>query len=196
MNIRKIREDLGRAKASCARRDHMRALYLTITALKDLGGQPAPTDLRSDIRTTVGELVADPGLKDILPASLAYQPGNEKELLQLLSDTYKKFQDSAEEEDYESTLQRKLNIDRNIREGKKLLAEGRPSEADACFAEVMKYYKDEQAVFAMMATAMLNAGEYVRALGHVRNGLKEIPDNMELMRLANECIRLRTLNGN
>ena len=114
----------------------------------------------------------------------------------LLSDTYKNFQDSAEEEDYESTLQRKLNIDRNIREGKKLLAEGRPSEADACFAEVMKYYKDEQAVFAMMATAMLNAGEYVRALGHVRNGLKEIPDNMELMRLANECIRLRTLNGN
>ena len=196
MNIRKIREDLGRAKASCARRDPMRALYLTITALKDLGGQPAPTDLRSDIRTTVGELVADPGLKDILPASLAYQPGNEKELLQLLSDTYKKFQDSAEEEDYESTLQRKLNIDRNIREGKKLLAEGRPSEADACFAEVMKYYKDEQDIFAMMATAMLNAGEYVRALGHVRNGLKEIPDNMELMRLANECIRLRTLNGN
>lgn len=58
----------------------------------------------------------------------------------------------------------------------------------------MKYYKDEQAVFAMMATAMLNAGEYVRALGHVRNGLKEIPDNLELM--PAKCIRLRTLNGN
>lgn len=195
MNVRKIREDLGRARASCARRDHMRALYLTITALKDLGGQPAPTDLRSDIRTTVSELAADPGLKDILPATLAYQPGNEKELLQLFSDSYKNMQNSVEEEDYETTLQRKLNIDRNLREGKKLLSEGRASEADACFAEVMKHYKDEQAVFAMMATAMLNAGEYVRALGHVRNGLKEAPDNPELLRLANECIRLRTLNG-
>lgn len=195
MNIRKIREDLGRAKASCARRDPMRALYLTITALKDLGGQPAPTDLRSDIRTTVSELAADPGLKDILPATLAYQPGNEKDLLQMFSDAHQKMQNSAEEEGYETTLQRKLNIDRNLREGKKLLAEGRASEADACFAEVMKFYKDEQAVFAMMATAMLNAGEYVRALGHVRNGLKEAPDNPELLRLANECIRLRTLNG-
>ncbi len=195
MNIRKIREDLGRAKASCARRDPMRALYLTITALKDLGGQPAPTDLRSDIRTTVSELAADPGLKDILPATLAYQPGNEKDLLQMFSDAHQKMQNSAEEEGYETTLQRKLNIDRNLREGKKLLAEGRASEADACFAEVMKFYKDEQAVFAMMATAMLNAGEYVRALGHVRNGLKEAPDNPELLRLANECIRLRTLTG-
>ena len=194
MNVRKIREDLGRAKASCARRDPMRALYLTITALKDLGGQPAPTDLRSDFRATVSELVTDPGLKDILPATLAYQAGGEKELFQLLSACYKKMYDSIAEEDYESTLQRKLNIDHNLKEGKKRLSEGKPSEADACFAEVMKYYKDEQAVFAMMATAMLNAGEYVRALGHVRNGLKESPDNMELLRLANECIRLRTQN--
>lgn len=195
MNIRKIREDLGRAKASCVRRDPMRALYLAITALRDLGGQPAPSDLRSDIRTTVSELAADPGLKDILPATLAYQPGNEKDLLQIFLDAYHKMQNSADEEGYETTLQRKLNIDRNLREGKKLLAEGRASEADACFAEVMKYYKDEQAVFAMMATAMFNAGEYVRALGHVRSGLKETPDNPELLRLANECIRLRTLNG-
>ncbi|MFT4302569.1 MAG: hypothetical protein QM579_12535 [Desulfovibrio sp.] len=194
MNSRKIREDLGRARASSARRDPARALYLTISALKDLGGQPAPTDLRGDLRTTIVALTGDPDLKDYLPAGLGYQPGNEKDLLQTLVNAYQNVKGSAEQEDYETTLQRKLSIDRNLRDGKKLLSEGRASEADACFAEAMKSYKDELAIFAMMATAMINAGEYVRALGHVRNGLKEAPQNAELIHLANECIRLRSLN--
>lgn len=194
MNSRKIREDLGRARASSARRDPERALYLTISALKDLGGQPAPTDLRGDLRTTVGALTADPDLKEYLPAGLGYQPGNERELLQVLANAYQSMKGSAEQEDYETTLQRKLTIDRNLRDGKKFLSEGRASEADACFAEAMKFYKDEFAIFAMMASAMISAGEYVRALGHVRNGLKEDPQNAELIHLANECIRLRSLS--
>lgn len=194
MNSRKIREDLGRARASSVRRDPLRALYLTISAIRDLGGQPAPTDLRGDLRTTVGALAADPDLKDSLPSGLGYQPGNEKDLLQILVNAYQSMQGSSEQENYETTLQRKLNIDRNLRDGKKLLAEGRASEADACFAEAMKFYKDELAIFAMMATAMINAGEYVRALGHVRNGLKEDPQNTELIHLANECMRLRSLD--
>ena len=194
MNSRKIREDLGRARASSSRRDPERALYLTISALKDLGGQPAPTDLRGDLRTTVGALTADPDLKEYLPAGLGYQPGNEKDLLQVLANAYQNMKGSAEQEDYETTLQRKLNIDRNLRDGKKFLSEGRASEADACFAEAMKFYKDEFAIFAMMATAMINAGEYVRALGHARNGLKENPQNAELIHLANECIRLRSFS--
>ena len=194
MNSRKIREDLGRARASSARRDPIRALYLTISALKDLGGQPAPTDLRGDLRTTVGALAADPDLKDHLPAGLGYQPGNEKDLLQILANAYQGVKGNADQEDYETTLQRKLNIDRNLRDGKKFLSEGRASDADACFAEAMKFYKDELAIFATMATAMINAGEYVRALGHIRNGLKEDPQNAELIHMANECIRLRSLN--
>ncbi|MDD4701209.1 MAG: hypothetical protein PHI96_03215 [Desulfovibrio sp.] len=194
MNSRKIREDLGRARASSTRRDPARALYLAISALKDLGGQPAPTDLRGDVRTTVLTLAADPELKDHLPANLAYQPGNEKDLLQLLANAYQSVMGNTAQEDYETTLQRKLNIDRNLREGKKLLSEGRASEADACFAEATKSYKDELAIFAMMATAMMHAKEYVRALGHVRSGLKEDPKNAELIHLANECIRLRSLS--
>lgn len=191
MNIRKIREDLGRAKASCMRRDLLRALYLTIAALRELGGQTAPSDLRGDIRTTVNALSSDPGLVDHLPPNVTYQPGNEKELLQIFARTYKKFKAHDEQEDYETTLQRKLNLDRWIKDGKKFLDEGRPSDADACFTEAMKYYKDEQAVFVMMAKAMMDAGEYVRAIGHARNGLKENPQDETLSRLIDECTRLR-----
>lgn len=55
--------------------------------------------------------------------------------------------------------------------------------------------KTETAVFAVMAKAMMDAGEYVRALGHIRNGLKVKPQDAELIRLADECTRLRAAAG-
>ncbi len=191
MNARKIREDLGRAKACCARRDTERALFLTINALKELGGQSAPLDLRGDFRAAVIDLAADPELKAAGAPSFAYAPGAEKELLQTLSQVYRSLKGQEKEEEYQGALQRKINLDRCFNDGKKFLAEGKASEADACFAEALKHYKDERAVFGMMARAMMDAGEYVRAIGHARAGLKELPDDADLTRIMDECNRLR-----
>lgn len=191
MNARKVREDLGRAKSCCARRDTERALFLTITALKELGGQNAPIDLRGDFRATIMDLAAAPDLKEAGASGLAYAPGTEKDLLQKLSQIYRSMTGQEKEEEYQAALQRKLNLDRCFSEGKKLLAEGRSSEADASFAEAFKHYKDERAIFGMMARAMMDAGEYVRAIGHARAGLKELPNDAELTRIMEECSRLR-----
>ena len=191
MNARKVREDLGRAKACCARRDTERALFLTISALKELGGQSAPLDLRGDFRAAVGDLSVDPELKAIGAPAFAYAPGAEKDLLQLLSQLYRTLKGQEKEEEYQAALQRKLHLDHGLSDGKKFLAEGKPSEADACFAEALKHYRDERAIFGMMARAMMDAGEYVRAIGHARAGLKELPDDAELTRILEECTRLR-----
>lgn len=191
MNTRKIREDLGRAKASCTRHDVERALFLTMGALKELGGQSAPTDLRGDFRAALAELAALPEIKLDGGQAPAYAPGAEKDLLRQLSQLYRTIKGQEREEEYQEALQRKLNLDRCFMDGKKFLAEGKPSEADACFGEAMKHYKDETAVFAMMARAMMDAGEYVRALGHARAGLKELPGDEALARIVEECGRLR-----
>ena len=173
MNARKIREDLGRAKACCSRHDTERALFLTISALKELGGQSAPLDLRGDFRTAFAELAADPDLKAAGVPALAYSPGAEKEVLQQLSQVYRTLKGQEKEEEYQSALQRKLSLDHSFSDGKKFLSAGKPTEADACFVEALKHYKDEKAIFGMMARAMMDAGEYVRAMGHARNGHKE-----------------------
>lgn len=191
MNIRKIREDLGRAKTSCQRNDLPRAIYLTISAFRELGGQSAPTDLRGDFRTTLSTLATDPQYKKECGQTLAYQPGKERELYALLVNIYKELQGQENKEDYETTLQRKINLDRCLKDGKLFLKQGKPSEADTRFAEALKYYKNEFAAFAVMARAMMEAGEYVRALGHIRRGLKERPDDADLRHLAEECLRLR-----
>ena len=191
MNARKIREDLGRAKACCSRHDTERALFLTISALKELGGQSAPLDLRGDFRTAFAELAADPDLKAAGVPALAYSPGAEKEVLQQLSQVYRTLKGQEKEEEYQSALQRKLSLDHSFSAGKKFLSAGKPTEADACFVEALKHYKDEKAIFGMMARAMMDAGEYVRAMGHARNGLKELPNDAELTRIIEECARLR-----
>lgn len=195
MNARKIRENLGRAKASCQRRDFPRAVYLTIAAFKELGGQTAPTDLRGDFRNALTVLTSDPQYKKECGQPLSYQPGKEREMLIFFIKLYKELRGQENQEDYETTLQRKLNLDRCIKKGKLLLNQGKGSEADASFAEALKYYKNEFSVFSMMAKAMLEAGEYVRALGHVRKGLKERPEDAELLQLAEECLRLRAQAG-
>ena len=191
MNARKIREDLGRAKACCSRHDTERALFLTITALKELGGQSAPLDLRGDFRTAFAELAADPDLKAAGVPALAYAPGTEKDVLQQLSQVYRTLKGQEKEEEYQTALQRKLNLDHCFSDGKKFLSAGKPTEADACFVEALKHYKDEKAIFGMMARAMMDAGEYVRAIGHARMGLKEMPDDAELARIIEGCTRLR-----
>ena len=191
MNVRKIRESLGRVKTCSLRGEDSRAVFLALSAFKDLGGQTPPTDLRSDFRTAVAELAALPRVKELTGRSIAYAPGKERELAALLSSAYRAMMGQESGEEYQTAVQRKLNLDHCYSNGCKFLQEGKPSEADACFAEALQYYRDEKALFAMMAKAMLGAGEPVRALGHVRAGLKLFPDDADLLRLAAECAAKR-----
>lgn len=195
MNPRKIREDLGRARTCVQRRDIIRAIYLLCLSLKDLGGQSTPTPVRGDFRTAINEICADPEFKKIQPQPVAFQVGKERELLVFFNKIYKQLRGTEEKEDYETTLQRKINLDRCINNGKAFLNQGKPTEADECFTEAMKYYRNEVAAFAIMARAMLDAGHPVRALGYAKKGLKEKPDDEGLKTLAVECSRLREQTG-
>lgn len=187
MNVRKIREDLGKAKASCQRKDLSRALFLLVACLKDLGGQQAPTDLRSDFRNLIADIGKDPQYKKISGKAVSYQPGKEKELLVFYRNLYSELQGQGSTEDYDTALKRKLNLDHAISEGKQLLSQGKISEADAAFAKAATFYKNEYQAFAMMARALMEVGEYVRALGHLRKGLKDHPNDAAMKRLAEEC---------
>lgn len=191
MNTRKIKENLGRIKTCCLRGEAERALFLAIGAFKELGGQTAPMDMRGDFRTALTELLAIPEIKKMAGKGLSYAPGSEKAIAQALAQIYRKLSGQENEEEYQAALQRKLNLDRRFNDGKRFLAERKIAEAEACFTDALKYFRDEAAIFGMMARAMLEAGEPVRALGHVRAGLKFSPDDAALLRLAQDCAAQR-----
>lgn len=195
MNARKIREDLGRARNCVQRRDLPRAVYLLCLSLRDLGGQTTPMSIRGDFRNVIVDICADPLYKKYYSQPIGYQPGKEKELLAFFSKFYQQLTGIPEAEDYETALQRKLSLDRCINDGKSFLSQGKPTEADECFTEALKFYRDEFAAFSMMAKAMLESGQPARALGYVRRGLKERPKDPGLTAIGMECARLREQTG-
>ncbi|MBO4369618.1 MAG: hypothetical protein J5803_05920 [Desulfovibrio sp.] len=191
MNIRKIREDLGRVKTGCQRRDVQHALYLLIGSLKELGGQRPTTDLRSDFREAINTMASDPEFKAICTQPLIYKPGNEREILTLLIQVYQVMVGKKNSESYEEACERKLKIDHSLRDGKKFLSHGRIQDAELCFAEAIKNYKDEHALFLMIAKAYIEIKEFSRGLGYLREGLKRAPQDPNLRQLADECLKMR-----
>lgn len=191
MNTRRIREDLGRVRTCIQRMDYPRAIQHFCQAIRELGGQSAPMDIRGDFRSALTDLCANAAYRQINAQPLPYQPGKERELLAFFTEFYNQLVGQEDEEDYEQTLRRKLSLDRCLGDGKGYVSQGRFSEADDCFAKAITFYKDEIAAFAIMARAMMDAGQYVRALGYVRKGLEKQPDNAELAALGEECNRMR-----
>ena len=195
MNGRKIHEDLGRAKTSYKRNDLSRAVYLAISALKELGSAPAPTDTRADYREVIGDIGNDPKFKTFNNGPIFYQPGKEREILSRLIKFYNASRSAIDEESYETALTRKLHLDHALRDGKKFLAQGKVNEAELCFADARKFFRDEISMFAVVAREFMAVGEYVRALGQIREGLKLMPTDAYLLRLGDECSKLRATSG-
>ena len=138
-----------------------------------------------------GDICADPVYKESGFQAVSYQPGKEQELFHFFHNIYTQLNHREDTEDYETALQRKLNLDRSINDGKVFISQGKFSEADSCFANAFKFYKNEFAAYAIMAKSMMEAGQYVRALGYIKKGLSERPKDQNLLRLADECASKR-----
>ncbi|MBQ7608202.1 MAG: hypothetical protein IJU76_09570 [Desulfovibrionaceae bacterium] len=191
MNARKIREDLGRVKTSCQRRDLKTALLLLISSVKELNGQRFPTDMRTDFREALNAATADPQFKKIYTQPIIYKAGAEREIVILLARVYQTLIGKQSEETFEEAADRKLRIDSAIRDAKNYLARGQMREAEASFTEALKNYRDEHSIFLVIARLYMDCKEYGRALGYIREGLKKIPEDASLRELGETCLRLR-----
>ncbi|MDR2696709.1 MAG: hypothetical protein LBC79_10080 [Deltaproteobacteria bacterium] len=192
MNIRQIRENLGRVRSNFQRNDMLRAVQCFVAGLQELGGAAPPTDLRGDIREAAQCLSSDKQIKALLPeGQQGYTPGQEKELLALYTKILDQLKEAAETEDHETALARKIKIDQAYNAGKKHLEQGRVSEADASFAEAARACKDEHRLFCMISGLLVGAGEVVRAGPYLKKGLEALPGDPELMELLERARALR-----
>ncbi|MCL2122964.1 MAG: hypothetical protein FWH34_02630 [Desulfovibrionaceae bacterium] len=192
MDIRQIRENLGRVRTSFQHNEIVRALNFFIAGLHGLGGSSPPTDIRGDIRDAVMLLVRDAQVKALLPGGqYGYTPGQEKALLALFEKIHDQLKEAAETESHEAALARKIKLDQAYNAGKKLLEQGKVSEADASFAEAVLAYKDEHHLFYMIAGLLVDAKEVVRAGPYLKKGLEALPGDPELMKLLERARALR-----
>ncbi|MBQ7457405.1 MAG: hypothetical protein IJS54_07360 [Desulfovibrio sp.] len=191
MNARKIREDIGRVKTSCQRRDFINALILLAGCIKELGGQRVPQDFRTEFREALNSLTSDPTFKQFHPNPIIYKPGGEREILAILIQVYQNVVGKKNTETFEETAERKLRIDMALRDAKNYLSKGQGTDADRSFAEAIKNYRDEYSLFLVIAHIYMDYKEYGRALGYIREGLKRHPQEPSLLRLAETCMQMR-----
>ena len=173
MDVRKIRENLGRIKIYYLKGETLRALGFAVMALKDVvraGGAP-PVDVRGPL------LARDKDVKRLSKAPLMYQPGQERALLLTLATLYKQLEEEAGRESRENAFARKQRLDQTLGLGRRLLAQGKVSEADAAFQEALTHYRDERRVFQLIGKSLFDAGQPRRAVPYLKKAVELEPDN-------------------
>ncbi len=193
MGIRETKEAFGKVKPYFLRNETLRALGSMLVGLKDVVASKAqpPVEVRSMIREATQLLARDEEIRKHAKGPIAYQPGQERALFTALAAIYKILQDAQNFESDEAIKARKLKLDQYCNAGLKLLGQGKTSEADAAFAESMKYYRDEHRLFHYIAKSLVDAKQFRRALPYVKKGLETIPKDPEMMKLF-ETVRQST----
>ncbi len=191
MDIKEVRTHLGRVKTYCSRKETERALASMVMGLKGMGNKAFPSDLRSIIREVVQVLGKDEVVVKVIGKPVTYQPGQEQALLAAFAKVYKVIRGEAETENHDKALGRKLGIDHALNQGMKLLEQNRVSEADECFGQAVKNYKDEHSLFAIIGKALMDANQVRRAFPYLKRGVEVNPQNANVKELLAKCMELR-----
>lgn len=189
MDIRQVRECLGRVKPYYLKNETLRALGALVSGLKGALSLPGglTTDVRGPLREAVQLMARDELVKKRLPAQLMYQQGQERQLLQTLVSIHKDIEAELNSEPYEVAAARKLRLDQALNQGLKSLQAGRVSEADEYFQQAAGNYRDEHRLFLYIGKSLLEAGAGKRALPYLRKGIEVTPDDAEMAAVLAEA---------
>lgn len=194
-NIRAVLENFNRAKAYFHRHDVLRAMLTMAAGLKAMAGAVVVGPEKGQAVSMIMELIQLLNRTDEvtrhLPGGLSYSRGEEKKLFVALAGVVKAVKESMDEEDEDQARERKLRLDRLLIRGRKMLEDKKFGEAEKAFAESMEYYRDENKVFAYVASMFLQAGQYKQALAYLSLAREKDPDPEDLeesLALAHEGV--------
>ncbi|MFP5239290.1 MAG: tetratricopeptide repeat protein [Acidobacteriota bacterium] len=183
MNItpRSIKEELARCKAAYLKNEDLRALGCLATALKSfcavkLGSQDR-TEIEGQFREAFSNISKTPNVAKLLPKGLPYLKGQEPKLFQYVAAVFKKVKAEQDRESLDQMRERKLKIDQCILKGQKFLDEGNLLEAQRNFREAVSLRVDEDGLFPMLGTRLMEKGQYKAALEYLRGAIETSPDN-------------------
>lgn len=176
-----LREDLARAKAAYAKGDDLRTVQLVATALRTfLTVRPAGPD-RTAIESLLRESFANLGkmqrVLKYLPKGLPYAKGHEQKYAAALAQLAKKIEDDINQESLAAMRERKLRIDHAVIKGSKFLADGNLLEAQRHFRAAVEDFVDEAGLFPLIASRLIDAGQFKPSLEYLRRAIEEAPDN-------------------
>lgn len=176
-----IREDLARAKAAYAKNDELRTVQLVVGALRAFVSVKLPgtdrTTIEGQLREAFANLGKLPRVLRYAPNGIPYAKGQEQKLYASLTALAQKIESDINSESLEAMRERKLRIDHAVIKGGKLLAEGNLLEAQRNFRAAVAEYVDEKGLFPLIASKLIDAGQFKASLEYVKRAVEEAPDN-------------------
>ena len=194
MDIRQIREHLGRVKPYYLKNETLRALGSLISGLRGAVALPGglPADVRGPLREAVQLMARDDLIKKRLAIPLMYQQGQERQLLGMLAKLHQEIETELNTEDDATASGRKLRLDQAINQGLRSLEAGRVSEADDYFQQAVANYRDEHRMFFYIGKSLVEANAAKRSVPYLRKGMEVSPDDAEMAAMlekANQIIK-------
>lgn len=179
--VQKIKTLIARSKASYKRNEILRSLISLAEALKitlgvKLSGQ-SKLDVYNGMREMTQLLGRVEDVKKHCPFPLSFTPGQERKVLLCLAKVIKVMHAEALREDREKSIQRKISIDKLLLHGKNCLKNGKISEAEKTFDEAVSHYVDEQALFSIIGSSLIEAGQERIAVKYFIQAMDESPDD-------------------
>lgn len=199
VDARQVREHFARSRAYYQRRDTVRALASACAGIEGMLGVgmagiglvEAQGALREVLQIFTRDAAIRGAVGDLAPQGFAYQKGEERVLLAMLQTAQRELEAAESRESYEDALARKQRIDAALLLGMRCLQQNRTSEADACFAEAVKNYRDEHRLFLCIGRLLVDAGEVRRAIPYLKRGLVADPQDATMAGLLAEAMRRR-----
>ncbi len=189
MKASEMRDHLIRAKLYYGQSKTKECIGLVIVVLRALGDATPASDVAGALRDLMLLLGKDSIVTDVLGKELVFAPGQEKNILVGLAHVFKAIM--SQQEDHETAMARKLNIDKYFNEGLHCIKENKLSEAVQNFDDAIKYYKDEHSLFILIGQALMDAEAPKRAFPYLSKGLIAAPQDARMQSLYEQCVAIK-----
>jgi tetratricopeptide (TPR) repeat protein len=122
----------------------------------------------------------DKGFRSSYPLLMQYQPGQEKQLLDMLRDVLKEFQHSAVSEAKDIIQEKHQRREAALEHGRLLLAEQKHDEARAILEKLAREHPDDSELKARIADLFIKGELYEDAFTYLDEALDLSPDQIHL----------------
>ena len=141
------------------------------------------------IGDSVFHLDSDAGFRQVVPLSLEYLPGHEKDLLSTLREILAVLDKSALAEAEGRLKELEALRARELEAGAKLIGDNQPEEAAERFNALLKYFPEDHELMAEMGELFLKAGHYEHAYTYLSQALEASPESIHLYNRIGMALR-------
>ncbi len=183
MDSRQTKDCLSRAKLYATKGNFSESLKYMLKGLMAICRNSSV--LNRDIRTYVREILAlyvkDPEIgplcAPIKSKISGYNGGNERDLYVGLKNVYDKIANQVDKEKYEDALARKMNLDKFMVKGTRLIKDKQYEKAIQMFNEATNFYKDESGFFLYIAKLFIEVEQSSAGILFLKKELEVKPNN-------------------